>query len=440
MSMHKDYFKGKKITVMGLGLLGRGVGDVSFLARQGADLIVTDLKSEVELQESLDKLKEYNNITYVLGEHRLEDFRDRDVVIKAAGVPFDSPYIEEACKNNIPVEMSTSLFARLADVQIVGVTGTRGKSTVTHLMYKILQEDERTVHLGGNVRGVSTLALLDEVQTGDWVVMELDSWQLQGFGESQISPHSAIFTNFMPDHMNYYRGDMEHYFNDKANIFLNQELHDSLIVGEDIAQKIKEHLEENSSRLYVSGSELVPDDWKVKLIGEHNRKNIALAIQASELLQVPEDVIKKAVEEYTGMAGRLEFIREVSGVKFYNDTTATTPDATRAALKAFNDRDHTILIMGGADKQLDMSELVRELSTGCKAIILLPGTGTDKLNLKAVTAKIIPVTTFTEAIGKAIGESIMGDVVVLSPAFASFGMFANEFDRGDQFNTLVNNI
>ena len=138
-----SYFRGKRITVMGLGLLGRGVGDTQYLAECGAEVIVTDLKSREQLAESVAQLESFPNITFVLGEHRLEDFRDRDFILKAAGVPLDSPFIGEAKKHNIPVRMSADLFAEISGVPVVGVTGTRGKSTVTHMVHSILKEDKR---------------------------------------------------------------------------------------------------------------------------------------------------------------------------------------------------------------------------------------------------------------------------------------------------------
>ena len=161
---YKDYFENKKITVMGLGVLGRGVGDTKFLAECGADLIVTDLKNAEDLKESLEELKDFPNIQFVLGEHRLEDFRNRDFILKAAGVPLDSPYITEAKKNNIPIKMSTALFAELSGALTIGITGTRGKSTTTQLIYEIIKKGygRRKVFLGGNIRGVSTLALLKD--------------------------------------------------------------------------------------------------------------------------------------------------------------------------------------------------------------------------------------------------------------------------------------
>ncbi|MBT3729983.1 hypothetical protein HOG29_01355 [bacterium] len=169
-----NYFKDKKITVMGLGLLGRGVGDVEFLAQNGADLIVTDLKTKKQLQVSLDRLKKFKKIKYVLGKHRLEDFKDRDMILKSAGVPLDSIYIKEAKKNKIPVEMSASLVAKLSDAKIIGITGTRGKSTVTQMIYEILKASKKKVFLGGNVRGIATLPLLESTKKGDYIVMELD--------------------------------------------------------------------------------------------------------------------------------------------------------------------------------------------------------------------------------------------------------------------------
>ncbi|MCR4311140.1 MAG: Mur ligase family protein, partial [Candidatus Taylorbacteria bacterium] len=228
---YKEYFNNKKVTVMGLGLLGRGVGDALFLARNGAEVTVTDLKTEQELAPSLEKLKPYKNIQFTLGEHKLSDFKDRDFILKAAGVPLDSPYIAEARRNGIPIEMDASLFAKLMPegVTIIGVTGTRGKSTTTALIYEILSSATRytlhatrSVYKGGNLVPEATLPLLEKVKSGDTVVLELDSWQLQGFGETQMSPHIAVFTNLSADHLTYYKGDMNAYFADKVNIFAFQ--------------------------------------------------------------------------------------------------------------------------------------------------------------------------------------------------------------------------
>ncbi len=173
---------------MGLGLLGRGVGDARYLAENGAELIVTDLKSTDALAPSLALLEGVPGIEYRLGEHRLEDFRDRDLILKAAGVPLDSPYVAEAKAQGIPVRMSADLFMELSGVNCIGVTGTRGKSTVTHMVASILEGAGKHVLLGGNVRGVSTLALLPEATPASIAVLELDSWQCQGLGGSEAEP------------------------------------------------------------------------------------------------------------------------------------------------------------------------------------------------------------------------------------------------------------
>lgn len=444
---YQKFFAGKRITVMGLGLLGRGVGDAKFLAECGADLIVTDLKTEEGLAPSIRKLNYFTKthnlkpITYHLGGHRLGDFRDHDFILKAAGVPLASPYIAEARKNKIPALMSTALFAKLAleqGVKIIGVTGTRGKSTTTQLIYEILQESGRRVWLGGNVKGVSTLALLPKIKAGDLVVLELDSWQLQGFGDlnlpdgqAGISPNIAVFTNFLSDHMNYYHGDMDRYRADKENIFKWQKSGDTAIRGWELKTR-------------------VPKSWKIKLPGEHNRKNIACAMKVAEILGVDKKVVKKVVENFIGVSGRLEFLREWRGVKIYNDTTSTTPDALLAALRALGQKKNIILIAGGADKNLDLTELAKNLPKYCREIILLPGTGSEKLkavstgrqaqSVKQITQNLKEVKNLREAVGKALTLVKRGDIILFSPGFASFGLFKNEFDRGAKFVKLVNKL
>ncbi|MCC2631109.1 MAG: UDP-N-acetylmuramoylalanine--D-glutamate ligase [Candidatus Paceibacter sp.] len=449
MKYRLGYFHNKKITVMGLGLLGRGVGDVRFLSEEGAHIIVTDLKTEEELAPSLEALKGLNNITYILGQHRMEDFKNRDFILKSAGVPQDSPYIAEARKNNVPIEMSTALFAALTPAMIVGITGTRGKSTTSHLLYEILKHafgTSKKVFLGGNVKGVSTLQFLRDTEPGDIVVLELDSWQLQGFGERKLSPHIAVFTTFLPDHLNYYHGDLAAYLADKAHIFLHQHGDDFFILGSQAAPMVLEKYQDQiHSTMIETNADLLPRDWKVEIPGLHNRYNAALALRAAQLFNVGEETIKHTIEHFRGVAGRLEFIREVHGVKIYNDTTATTPDATLAALRAFSTMKNTVLIMGGADKGLSMGHLFLDIPDYAKAVVTIPGSGTDRVKadiekLKQEEVKVEEADTLAEAVEKALAHCRKGDNLVLSPGFASFGQFKNEFDRGDQFNEIVNEL
>lgn len=438
----RSVFKGKKITVMGLGLLGRGVGDVAFLAEQGAELIVTDVKSEEELAPSLKRLETYAGITYRLGGHDAADFKNRDYILKAAGIPPDSPYIAEARKNAIPIKMSSSWFAELANIPIIGVTGTRGKSTVTHLIHHILETAGVHALLGGNVRGVSTLSLLPQVQEGSVGVFELDSWQCQGFGEENMSPGIAVFTTLYPDHLNYYQS-MERYLEDKAQIFLHQKPGDTLILGLPIVDTIlNTYGPRITSHVVVANPAHFPEHWTIALRGAHNLLNAVCAIEAARAYNIPDEKIREGVATFKGVPGRMELLGEWNGVKIYNDTTATTPEATIAGLRAIPAGD-IVLIMGGADKGLDMSELASILPAYTKHIVLLSGSGTDTFlarHPEAFEEQPTVHESLRDALHAALHAAKPGDSILLSPAFASFGMFRNEFDRGDQFVELVKEL
>lgn len=452
MKPYEEFFKGKRITLLGLGLLGRGVGDVEFLAKCGAEVLVTDKKSDKELAESVTKLKKYPNVTFHLGGHQKEDFstgggsafggRKCDLVIKSAGVRLDSQEIAAARAAGVPVVMSTALFAKFgmeAGAKIVGVTGTRGKSTVSHMIYHSLIRANRQTILGGNVRGVSTLAMLPEINAGDIAVLELDSWQLQGFGDLEISPHVAVFTNLMPDHQNYYK-NMDEYFADKANIFRYQKSDDVLIAGGDIADRIREA----RPPLDPVVPERIPSDWKLKIVGEHNRENASFANAALQALGLSEEEIKAGLESFEGVEGRLQFLGEVKGVKVYNDNSATTQEATIAALRAVGDKKErkVVLIMGGDDKSLDMSRLIDEIPKWCSKVVLFKERGTDRIR-ESVFALESTVRVYEEeglqaTVERAFAVANPGETILYSPAFSSFGKyFKNEFDRGDQFVALV---
>ncbi len=464
-------FEGKRVTVMGLGLLGRGVGDVEFLAKCGAEVLVTDKKTDVELAESVEKLKAYPNVTLHLGgsssttalgfsktEYRQEnlgghdekDFTDCDMVFKAAGVPMDSPYIAAARRAGVAVYMSTALFAKYAmeeGATIVGVTGTRGKSTVTQMIYHTLMREklflplpqtgetvspQRPVLLGGNIRGISTLALLPEVTKDSIVVLELDSWQLQGFGDLKISPQVAVFTNLMADHQNYYKDEAQ-YFADKVNIFRHQRQGDTLVIGKSLEERFREVKPPVEARM----SQSIPEDWQLKIPGEHNRENASLAAEALRALGLSEDAIRAGLESFGGVEGRLQLVREINGVKIYNDNNATTPDATIAALNALDPagKQNVVLIIGGADKGLDVSGMQPAVHAHCKKAFFLAGTGTERIRTDSPDTPVF--SSLKEAIEAAMAAAVPDDIILFSPAFASFGMFKNEYDRNDQFVAAV---
>ncbi len=451
----EDYFKGKRVTVMGLGLLGRGVGDASYIAAAGAaEVIVTDLKPQVDLFASVEQLERYSNVRFVLGEHRHEDFKDRDLILVAAGVPLDSPYLETARAAGVPLKQSAALFAELSRVPIIGVTGTRGKSTVTHMIHHVLSvATGENVLLGGNVRGRSNLQLLNEVTPDSLCVMELDSWQLQGFGWAGISPQVAVFTNFMDDHLNYYRrGEktyeeaMDLYFKDKAQIFLHQEDSGVFVTTPAVFERARTLAGSLGQEVVLADASVLPEDMLLSMPGEHNRLNAALAYEALKAVGLTEEEIFDGLARFPGVEGRLQLISHENGVKVYNDNNATTPTATATGLAAVAEGNNVILIAGGADKGLDLSPLIAATLRYVKQLILTPGTGTEKLvtalaSLEGMSdgAASVVVDNLARAVEEARLAAEPGDVILFSPAFASFAQYKNEYERNDEFVELVQN-
>jgi len=283
--------------------------------------------------------------------------------------------------------------------------------------------------------------LLKKVKSNDIVVMELDSWQLQGFGEAKISPNVAVFTTFLPDHQNYYKNDMDRYFSDKANVYRWQKESDWFITGLRVAKFVKKNDKGGrEGQRIIAEKKNIPKDWKIKLLGEHNLANVALAAEAARKLGVKESTIKKSVEKFKGLPGRLEFIREAKGVKFYNDTTATTPEAVMAALESLKEKKgRIILIGGGADKNLEYDEYAKVVKKYIKVLILFKGLASNKI-ISSLGKVKFPVEVFDNmkiAMKFAVANAKKGDIVLLSPGAASFGVFKNEFDRGEQFNKAV---
>lgn len=448
MQKYANYFADKKITVMGLGLLGRGVGDVAFLAEAGADLVVTDLKTGTELAASLEKLRGFENISYTLGAHNVEDFEGRDMVLVAPAVPQDSEYVARAREAGARVVQSAALFAELSKIPIIGVTGTRGKSTVTHMIHHVLSVvTGEHILLGGNVRGVSNLQLLKEVTDESLCVMELDSWQLQGFGWAEISPQIAVFTNFMEDHLNYYQREgmskeeaMDAYFADKANIFRYQEESGVFITTPEVFERAKGLRNASlGQEVILADASVIPEDALLAMPGEHNRLNAALAYQALKAVSLRDEEIFEGLATFSGVEGRLQLVKTVDNVRIYNDNNATTPQATTAALESLDlGNKNIILIAGGADKDIPLEGLVDAIGTHCKQVILTPGDGSDRLTAKLPL--VVPAETLEQAVEEARLIAENGDIILFSPAFASFSQYKNEYERNDAFMRLVEEL
>jgi UDP-N-acetylmuramoylalanine--D-glutamate ligase len=452
MKNYKDFFVGKKITVVGLGLLGKRIECIKFFSDCGAQVLVTDLKKKADLLPALKELKSYKNITYRLGEHRLEDFEHCDFVLKGQGTPLDSVYITHAQKKGIPIEMDESLFIKLApqDIKVIGVTGTRGKTTTTMLIYHTLKKyrphplapspKERgnpRVFLGGNIKGTAVLPLLKTIKSGDTLVLELSSWQLQGFGDAKISPHISVFTNFMEDHLNYYKGSMDAYFFDKSHIVNYQQKGDVCVAGASVFAKIKK-LKPKGTLIKAEVSS-IPKNWKLLIPGEHNKENASCAYEALRAYGLKDRDIKKGFESFKGVNGRLSFVRNYKGISIYNDTTSTTPAALAVALQSFPDK-HIVLIAGGTTKGISFGNLPKLISKYADEVVLLPGTGTDELCSLLQSGTYTQAKSLKDAVKQALVFATKGSIILFSPGFASFGLFKNEYDRGDQFEKIIKEL
>ncbi|MDP3772146.1 MAG: UDP-N-acetylmuramoyl-L-alanine--D-glutamate ligase [bacterium] len=440
-------FHGKRVLVMGLGLHGGGVGTVKFLVRHGALVTVTDLRTRVVLQPSLTTLASCPTVAYVLGEHREKDFTDTDLILKNPGVRPDSPYLAAARAAGISVTTDLGIFFRICPARIIGVTGTRGKSTTAWLIWKFLRTKKRRVYLGGNIRR-SVLEFAESLRRGDTVVLELSSFQLEDLRSERRSPHIAVMTNILRDHLNWHP-TMAAYQHAKEVIFAFQKKDDYLYINPNdtalrhMAEKTCAHVEAPAA----------PKKFLPLIdnrLGEHYRAAVGLAIAVARHERIPFGVIERVLASFRGLPARQEIIASIGGVSFVNDTTATVPDATIAALRRFRPRarEHAlVLIAGGQDKKLDFTEFVRVVAEYVDVLILLPGTATDSIRMMLAKKKdhtrlreIHDAKTMTDAIDEAWRGRRAGDWIILSPGATSFGLFTNEFNRGDMFAEAVEKL
>ncbi len=432
-------YAGQSVLVMGLGLHGGGVGVARFLASRGAIVTVTDLRSEEELRpsiESLDRLP----IEFVLGEHRESDFQRVDLVVKNPAVPDDSPYLATARKAGIPIEMEMGLFfSEWPENKTIGVTGTRGKTTTASFIHHLLKVHGVDAVLAGNMR-VSAVSMLDDLRDDQTVVLELSSWQLEGLDQHAISPAVAVVTNVLPDHLDRY-GDMSEYAAAKRIIVKYQTAADLAILNREAVHSRSFAAATAAEVRWFSASDPVPGWEDAQISGEHNRANLAAGILAASRFQISDETVADAVRSFAGVPYRQELVREAGGIRYVNDSTATTPDATQAALATI--QGPIVLIAGGSDKGLSYLELatrIDRLGDRIRRVVLLPGDGTDALASLLPMESRLHVKHMQDAVREARRVARPGDTVLLSPACASFGQFANEFDRGDQFNQAVTKL
>ncbi len=450
--------RGLKVTVMGLGLNGGGVATARFFALRGADVTVTDGKGEKDLEPSLEALADLPSIRFVLGRHVKEDFRGADVVIKNPGVKLEgNPYLEAARS----IESDVSVFLRFSRAPLLAVTGSKGKSSTVSALHFGLKELGYPSFLGGNIT-VSPLTFLGETGDDTPVVLELSSWQLADLrGRGLLKPRVAILTPVMPDHQNWY-GGMEPYVADKKLLYADMDEKGVLLCNRDDQWGPVFASETPSKSVWYSASPFPeePGAWlekdgsgwmrpagradavrilpeRLSVPGAHMRQNLLNAAQALVLWGAAPEAAAEALGRFSGIHHRLEFFHEEGGVRYYNDSAATIPEAAAAALRSFEAP--VLLLTGGTDKNLDFAPLA-ETANRAKKILLLAGSGTDKLIPMLRAARIGfegPYPDLPALVQAAKDRAQPGDVVLFSPGATSFGLFKNEFDRGNKFREAV---
>jgi len=442
---------------MGLGRFGGGVDAAKFARRAGAEVIVTDSAGPDKLLDSVSDLLEFTDIEFHLGFHNFDDFKQADIIIVNPAVRPDNEYLQVARSCGKFITSQINIFFELCPACIIGITGANGKSTTTALtahLLKVAAQSNKPAYsniiLSGNIGNQPLLADIDKITSEDLVVLELSSFQLEQLAEVQKAPHIALLTNLTPNHLDRH-GTFEQYCLAKENIFKFQKPNSrispvSIFNAEDpIAARWFDKYKSQPGRNCIK---FTINDIKEKfrsifpLPGRANLSNLAASLAIAGYLGITDNCIKNALPGFAPLPHRLELIAEIEAVRWYNDSIATTPASTIAALDAFDEP--KILIAGGYDKGLSFDELGDKIAQSAKAVILI-GQTAPKI-AQAIRAypdrqpEIKMETSLTDAVRSARSLAVSGDVVLLSPACASYDMFENFQQRGLEFITLVHQI
>ena len=443
-------FQNNKILI--LGFARSGYEAAKFLLKRGNTVYLTDMKKDHD-KEQMDELEKLG-IHFVLGEHP-DDLLDNsfDYLIKNPGVPIDHKYVLKAKELGVEVINEVEMAFRLLpkNIKFVGITGTNGKTTTTTLIYKMLVEDGKRAHLTGNI-GYPLISFLDKLQENDIIVMETSCQQLENL--TKFNPDIAVMTNLSPAHIDFLKS-YDNYKRVKTKIFQNHTSKNIAILNienEDVmnaTKDIKSTVKYFSSKKEINGSyikndaiyyydEKIIDLKDIQLIGTHNYENIMAAIMVVKELGVKNESIVNILKTFKGVEHRIEFVRELNGVKYYNDSKATNIKATQIALSSF--KTPVIILLGGLDRGHDFNEL-KDYMKYVKHIVAL---GECRNRVEEFAKKMnIPCTnveTMKEAVPEAFKVAKEGDTILLSPASASWDQYKKFEDRGDEFKKLVNEL
>lgn len=456
----KKSIKNKRVAVLGMGV--SHIPLIGYLHNLGSNITVFDKSDEEKLKTDIDGFAGMD-IKYSLGDNYLEALKGFDIIFKTPGMRYDIPQIMDARKEGAVITSETEVFLELCPAEIFGITGSDGKTTTATLIYKLLQEGGYNCWLGGNI-GTPLLSKIDEIKKNDMVVLELSSFQLHTMTQS---PHTAIITNMSPNHLDVHKS-MEEYVAAKKNIFKYQMSQNRLILNYDNGITREFASGAKAETIFFSrkntlaygamlmGNTIMYKDSKreieimdkddIAIPGLHNIENYLAAI-TSVIDFVKPDAIKRVATTFKGVEHRNEPVRAVGGVRFYNDSIASSPTRTIAGLNSFKQR--VILIAGGYDKKISYDVLGKTLLQKVKCLILMGCTGPKiekalKDEVKKSKGEInIPVykcDSIEDAVQRAYKVAKKGDIVVLSPASASFDMFKNFEERGKRFKEIVNSI
>lgn len=450
----KHFIKGKKTAVVGLGVSNKPL--VDFLLNLGAIVSGFDKKSENEFSDIAAELKS-KGVKLVLGDGYLENLVGYDVIFKTPSMRIDCEALQKASKEGAYITSEMEEFLRYCPGKVFGVTGSDGKTTTTTLIYNMLKNQGYRTWVGGNI-GTPLFTKIEEMESNDKVVLELSSFQLMTMS---VSPEVAVITNLSPNHLDIHK-DMREYVDSKENIYKYQNKEDLLVLNRDneitnkmsndsearvlqfsVKEKIEKGAYYQNDILFLNDLEVCRKS-KIKLKGMHNVENL-LAAFCALIEDVEIENMNKVAVSFTGVEHRCEFVRELDGVEYYNDSIASSPTRTVAGLMAFDKP--VILIAGGYDKKIPFEPLA-ELGLKHIKILILVGTTKNKIKeafehefIKTKTSIPIFLTdTFEEAVYKAKECAEAGDIVTLSPACASFDLFPNFEKRGNTFKEIVNNL
>jgi UDP-N-acetylmuramoylalanine--D-glutamate ligase len=445
--------KGKKVLVVGLGK--SGLAAALFLRRRGANVTVSDVRSAEALAKDIPALLE-EGIMVEAGGHGLLTFRRQDLIVVSPGVPLNTPELAQVKSFGLPVIGELELAARFLKGRMLAITGSNGKTTTTALVGAILESAGIPTLVGGNI-GVPVVALIDHSTDETWSVLEVSSFQLES--TDQFHPSIAVILNITPDHLDRH-GSFENYARAKERIFAAQNEKDCVVLNADNARaaqaathspakvywfSVEHPVEqgawvENGNVVYRpvkdAATETIMPLSGIPLKGAHNVENVLAAVCAARLAGAGADAIAKSVGAFQAVEHRLEFVAEINGVEYYNDSKATNVDATAKAVAAFSSGVH--LILGGKDKDSDYTQLAQLLQARVRAVYTI-GTAAAKIEseLRGVVS-IHSCETLDNAVSAAANAARPGEVVLLAPACSSFDQFENYEHRGRVFKELVN--